>query len=116
MAEPKEAKKDEEAQWIQLAINAVSARLNLKFPQYEGFGAEFKAKCIEEQFDEKEVLIDDFAEGFDESTLLEDLGETFEVDESDKGAICGTILHTLNTFKLPPKTLNLGIFMIPYYK
>ena len=103
MAKPKPNK-----ELCALAIDEVVKRVVIKFPQYPELGNKFKAHCVEEAFEEIEVLIEDVAEGFAESVILEGVSEDIEVKEEDKEPICTSIHYTLTNFSPPPTSLNLS--------
>ena len=95
----------------EMAIEYVSQRISNKFPQYPTIATIFKTRCVEEAFEEIDVLIDDVAEGFDESVLLEAIAEDIDMNQDDKELICKTIHHLLSTYtpsKPEPPSLNLG--------
>eukprot|EP01084_Bolivina_argentea_P213743 362925_1 len=93
-----------------LAIEYVASKISHKFPQYPSFAAKFKIHCMEEAFEEIEVLIDDVAEGFDESVILEAILEDINITHSDKEPLCQTIYNLLSTYVPPypePSSLDL---------
>eukprot|EP01084_Bolivina_argentea_P056005 102558_1 len=79
--------------------------MSIRFPQYEKLGENFKAQCVEEAYDDVPTLIEDVAEGYDESSILDELGIEFK--DEDKDAICNTIHRILVSFNPAPESLNL---------
>ena len=94
------------------AIEYVSQKLSTQFNQYPTIATIFKTRCVEEAFEEIDVLIDDVAEGYDESVLLEAMAEDIEMKQDDKESICKFIHNLLSTYtpsQPEPITLDLGI-------
>eukprot|EP01084_Bolivina_argentea_P218540 370829_1 len=89
------------------AIEATATLLTSQFLDYPDLANKFKSYCIEEAFDEITVLIEDVADGFEESALLEAISDDIEIKENDKNVICHTIYQSLINFTPPPTTLNL---------
>ena len=96
-------------QFCQSAISDVCSKISIKFPHYPQFAELFSAQCIEEAFEEIDLLIEYVSEGFDNSVILEEIAEKMEFEEKDKEALCSSIHYILSTFCPPPTTLNLGI-------
>eukprot|EP01084_Bolivina_argentea_P092535 166463_1 len=90
-----------------MAIDDTANRIALVFPDYPDLGTKFKAHCIEEEYNELEVLIDDVQDGFDESQVMETLSEETNIQDNDKETICTVIHNTLINFRRTPSTLNL---------
>ena len=91
-----------------MAIDEVVKRVLIKFPQYPELGNKFKAHCVEEAFEEIDVLCEDLQEGFAESVIFEEIANEIEFKEEDKEAICTAIHYILLNFSPPPTSLNLG--------
>ena len=92
-----------------LAINAVARKITIGFPQYPQFGEIFKSHCIEEAYDELDTLIDDFQDGFNESTVLEAISHKIDIKNEDKEILCNEIHYILSHLAIPPTGLNLGM-------
>eukprot|EP01084_Bolivina_argentea_P086742 156757_1 len=95
----------------QKAIECITQNLSIKYPQYPQLADKFKAHCYEEAYEEIDVLIDDFEEGFDESIILESITHDYNILDHDKQTLCKTIhylLSTFNTRSSKPTSLNLN--------
>ena len=93
----------------QSAIDTVCKRISIKFSHYPEFGDKFKAVCKTEAFDDDiEILMEDVAEGYDDSTILEALDEDLNFKE-DKEVLCKSIHYILKTFKPPATAFDLGM-------
>eukprot|EP01084_Bolivina_argentea_P024321 45333_1 len=86
----------------QKAIDNVAQTLSSQFPQYPELGSKFKAICIEEAFDEMEVLLDDVAEGYEESVVIESLADVIEMKDEDQNHVCTAIHTALENFDISP--------------
>ena len=79
----------------ELAIEYVSQQISIQYPQYPEFASKWTEHCVEEAFEEVDLLIEDVAEGFEESVLLEAIAEDIDINEDDKESICKTIHQLL---------------------
>eukprot|EP01083_Nonionella_stella_P094441 264956_1 len=98
-----------DAQMCQMAIEHLSKRITIQFPEYPEFGSKFAAICIEEGYDELWLLIEDVTDGFDESSILETLADKTEIKEHHKEPLCSYIHSILSTF---PTSLGLATISI----
>eukprot|EP01083_Nonionella_stella_P291920 993113_1 len=96
------------ANFCKMAIKSAVAILSIKFPQYPSIGAKFQEICIEEAYEEIDVLIEDFGAGFEESVILETISDETPIKDTDKEPLCNTIHYTLTTFSPPPAKLSLA--------
>eukprot|EP01083_Nonionella_stella_P205008 746944_1 len=101
-----------DAEMCQMAIEHLSKRITIQFPEYPQFGSKFAAICAEEAYEELDSLIEDVAEGFAESIILETLADETEIKEHHKEALCSYIHYTLSTFSPPPTSLDLATISI----
>eukprot|EP01084_Bolivina_argentea_P267138 453375_1 len=79
------------------AIDSVSNRISIQFPQYPEVVNKLKAQCIEEAVDDVDILIDDFADGFDASAILEAISHEIQINNDDKESLCKLLYDTLST-------------------
>eukprot|EP01084_Bolivina_argentea_P186861 321996_1 len=93
-----EENKFDEKQKYEMAIEHLCKTISIQFPQYPEFQHKFKEYCIEEAFEDIDVLVDDFADGFNESAVLENITQHIEITDNDKESLCSTIYHILSTF------------------
>ena len=91
-----------------IAIATVVRTIKYKFPQHPDLGTRFKQHCIEEAYDELDVLLDDFKDGFTGSVILESVAEEIDIKDDDKEILCEEIYQIL-LHSSPPIELNLGI-------
>eukprot|EP01083_Nonionella_stella_P312459 1117615_1 len=83
-----------DAQMCQMAIEHLSKRITIQFPEYPQFGSKFAAICAEEAYEELDSLIEDVAEGFAESIILETLADETEIKEHHKEALSTISIKT----------------------
>eukprot|EP01084_Bolivina_argentea_P254638 428132_1 len=98
----------DQATICQLAVQDLIRKISKRFPQYPQFGSQFRTIVIEEAYEEMDVLIEDFAEGFDESVILETMEDEIQFAQEDKNILCTTIHSILTSYTPPPKSLNLA--------
>ena len=112
-----------------MAIEHVARNILSQFPQYPLFADEFQRHCIEEAFEDIDVLIDDVSEGFDESVIIflyfyifshnkykkkvimESVAENIAITQYDKEPLCKAVHHLLRAFVSPhsePLSLELN--------
>ena len=106
-----------------LALNDVSTRLSIDFPQYPSLPQKVIDVCIEEECNcDIKILIEDVSQGYIESIILDVVFNDDDINinpnpeddtEEDKDAkikqaMCEAIHDTLTTFSPPPRALNLG--------
>eukprot|EP01084_Bolivina_argentea_P239994 403265_1 len=95
----------------EMAIEHVSPQIEEEYPQYPDFARQFKLHCIEEAFEEIDVILDDVAEGFDESVILEAIADDIEIKEEDKEKLCYSI-HNLFSNYIPPRPAPCSLNLI----
>eukprot|EP01084_Bolivina_argentea_P005573 10498_1 len=97
-----------DSDFCKLAIKNAIEIISIRFPQYQSIGAKFQTVCIEEAYEEIDVLIEDFGAGFEESVILETISDEIPIKDTDKEPLCNTIHYSLATFSIPPAKLNLA--------
>eukprot|EP01084_Bolivina_argentea_P128391 226955_1 len=102
------AEEEQDAQICQMAINDLSQRLSIKFPGYPQLASKFITLCKEEAFEDIDILLEDVADGFDESVILDGLAADISVQEEDKEPICAFMHHTLSNFSSTPNSFDLA--------
>eukprot|EP01083_Nonionella_stella_P226614 804622_1 len=94
----------------EMAIEHVSPQIGSEYPQYPDFARQFRLHCIEEAFEEIDVILDDVAEGFDESVILEAIADDMDIAKEDREKLCYSIHNLFANYHPPrpePRSLNL---------